>query len=123
MANEITYSLSLAVAKANGPTYSRTISGSRADMAGSHLHATTQDIGTAYEAVVVPAEVATKGFAFFKNLDATNYLEIGVEVSSAFYAFAKLKAGQSALVPLSNISLFAKANTGACILELAIVEL
>ena len=38
------------------------------------------------------------GYAFFRNIDATNYVEIGVQISTVFYAFAKLKAGEVAVV-------------------------
>ena len=76
-----------------------------------------QNIGTSYEAVNV-ADLTNKGFALFTNLDATNFVEVGVEVSAAFYPFLKLLPGESSVVRLSpSVSLFAKADTAAVNLE------
>ena len=39
---------------------------------------------------------ASPGLAAFSNLDALNYVEIGIRVSQVFYPFMKLLAGQQA---------------------------
>lgn len=78
-----------------------------------------QTIGTSYEAIAI-GDVATAGVAVFKNLDATNYVEIGVEVSAAFYAFAKLKPGEAYPIRLASGTIFAKANTAPVSLEYTI---
>lgn len=125
MANEITASCQLLV---NNPTANIIIQGAtyenKVTMSGTHVHRTVQDIGTTYELIVIPAEVATLGWARFTNCDATNYVELGVEVSSAFYGFVKLRPGRTCLVPLAmgRTALFGRANTGGVKLDIEIVE-
>ena len=82
----------------------------------------TLEIGTTYEAIST-TDITNKGFAFFKNLDATNFVEIGLDVSSTFYPFIKLLPGQSAIVPLSPaVSLYGRANTAAVKLTAHVLE-
>lgn len=79
-------------------------------------------IGTTHEALVLQ-DVSSLGWARFENLDATNYIEVGVVVSSTFYPFLKLLAGEYAFVRLgSAIVPYAKANTAACKLDYEIFE-
>lgn len=124
MANEISASGSLAGSKLGlvvpADSYAETN-----DMSGTHVHRTVQDVGTTYEAIVIPAEVATPGYARFKNLDTTNYVELGLEVSAAFYAFIKIPPGKSSgpiLLAMGRTALFARANTAAVKLDLTIYE-
>ncbi len=91
-------------------------------MTGTHYSTAAQTIGTTYEALGINADVATAGWAFFRNLDTTNYVEVGVEVAAAFYPLIKLKAGEAAIVRLATSSVFAKANTAAVNLEWMVVE-
>src|SRR4051794_24623505 len=65
------------------------------------------------------SDVTTLGVGVFRNLDASNYVELGLFVSSVFYPFAKLAAGQGCTVPLgmANNALYAKANTATVNLE------
>ena len=79
----------------------------------------TQSIGTGAHEALVLGEVGTPGYAFFHNTDSTNFVEIGIDESSTFHAFAKLKAGQKAVVPLTEAP-YAKADTGAVDLDYAI---
>lgn len=72
--------------------------------------------GTTYEAVPL-GDLTTPRLGYFKNLDATNYIEVGLEVSSAFYPFLRLKAGQHHPVLLGATAIFVKANTAACKFE------
>ena len=54
---------------------------------------------------------ATMGYAFFRNIDATNYIEIGVQVGGTFYALVKLKAGEVALLRMNQTNApYARAN-------------
>jgi len=55
--------------------------------------------------------VSTCGWARFENLDATNYVEIGVSVSSVFYPFIKLKPTEFCIVRLGSNAPYARANT------------
>lgn len=69
-----------------------------------------QDIGTSEEAIVL-GDVATDGGAFFaRNLDATNFVEIGLTGSYVI----KLKPGEFCFLSgVSDKDLYARANTAA----------
>lgn len=90
-------------------------------MAGGAFANAVQSIGTTYEQIVVPAEIATAGCVYFRNLDDTNYVEIGREVSAAFYPFIKLKPGEVMVGRMATNSFFAKANTAAVNLEMCLL--
>jgi hypothetical protein len=78
-----------------------------------------QSIGFAAEEVVtVAADVATLGVFGFKNLDDTNYVEIGPESAGAMVGFLKLKAGEVAIGRFkTGIVIRAQANTAAVKLQ------
>jgi len=121
MANEIRTTISLSVAKSS-LSLSKSLS-KQITMTGTHYHSTTQDIATAYEIIVIPAELATLGVAVLVNTDATNYVEIGRDVAAAFVPVIRLKAGESAIFRFApGFSYYAKANAGAVTLELMIIE-
>lgn len=72
-----------------------------------------QNIATSAEAIDVGA-VTTEGWAFFRNLDSTNYIEIGWDATGFQSAF-KLLAGDFAIVPLNSARTWqAQANAAAC---------
>ena len=59
--------------------------------------------------------ITVPGVAAFANLDLTNYVEIGIQVSGTFYPFIKLLAGQQAGPLFLGVALnavYARANTG-----------
>lgn len=78
-------------------------------------------IGTTHEAIPM-GDVATQGWAFFKNLDATNFVTIGIVVTATYYPMLKLKAGEFVLVRLSTNTIYAKADTAACQLDFIIFD-
>jgi len=120
MASEITATVALAATK--GYLIESVSTSVTADMTGTRSFSNVQAIGTSYEALVVNADITTSGWAYFRNLDTTNYIEIGVVVAATFYPLLKLKAGVPQLVHLSNGVLYAKANTAACDLKYVILE-
>ncbi len=81
-------------------------------------------VATAGENLVI-GDVTTPGVAYFKNVDPTNYIEVGLLNSAVFYPFIKLLPGEEysvRLAALGSSTLHAKANTAeaklyACILE------
>ena len=80
-----------------------------------------QIIGTSEEAIVV-TDVATPGYCFFRNLDATNFVTIGSFVSATYYPALKLKAGEYAICRLDGSKTFyAKADTANVKLQYAIL--
>lgn len=58
--------------------------------------------------------VTTVGWMYAQNLDGSNYVEIGVQVTGTFYPLVKLKAGEVALFRVSAAATpYARANTAA----------
>ncbi len=92
-----------------------------ATLAAEKWSANAQSIGTANEQLFPVTDIGTPGYALFHNTDATNYIELALD-SSTLQVIAKLKAGQFALIPLSTKTLYAKANTAACILNWLMLE-
>ena len=78
------------------------------------------DVGTAVE-VITKGDTANGGVYFFRNTDATNYVEIGLTSddtsSGTFYPMLKLLAGEFSLGRLSNANVFARANTASVNLQ------
>jgi hypothetical protein len=121
MANEIRTSVRLQVTKGN-LTIDRSTNSGRATMSGTRMSSVVQNIGTTYEAVSISSEVGTAGWAYLKNNDTTNYVEVGLEVSAAFHPFLKLKAGEAAVLRLATDTIFARADTAATDLEITVLE-
>lgn len=122
MAAEGNASLSLSVTKGN-------FSDTRAinfqfDYNGTYLSSGVQNVGTTHELVAISSDVATLGACFFRNLSATNYVEIGIVVSSTFYPVLKLKPteGQVVRLAVAYNALYAKSNTAACDLEYRVYQ-
>jgi hypothetical protein len=83
----------------------------------------TISVATAYAQISGLADMTNEGYCIARNLDSTNYLEIGVEVSAAFYPLIKLKAGEISVFRLTpGVSVFARANTAACRLHFWCLE-
>lgn len=120
MANEITITANLSAVK--GSLSVRKDSTLRVTMAGTASMDNVQNIGTAYEQIVIPAEIATAGYAWVRNLDTTNYVEIGVVVAATFYPLMVLKAGEMSLVRFATTTFYAKANTAAVNLEICLLQ-
>jgi hypothetical protein len=121
MANEITLTTGIQILKANlvGGVDQRTY---QVDMAGTRFIRNVQAVGTTYEAIVT-GDLASAGWASFRNLDATNYIEIGLEVSAAFQSFIRINAGQTVgPFRLATLSIFGRANTAAVNLDVFISE-
>lgn len=70
-----------------------------------------QTIGTSAEPIILGD--VEPGWLLFKNLDTTNYVEIGTE-SDVSDAQLKLKPGEGVLMPTEIDAWFAKANTAEC---------
>lgn len=78
------------------------------------------DVGTSVEQVT-QGDTTDGGVFFFRNIDETNYVEIGITSDDTsggtFYPFLKLRAGEYSIGRLSNATIFAKANTAAVNLQ------
>lgn len=121
MADEITVTLGLSATKGELKV-SLPTEVIRVDMAGSRTEGGVQDIGTTYEALSIGSDFGTAGYARFKNLDTTNYVEVGLEVAAAFHGFLKLLPGDIAVLRLATDALFARANTAAVKLQFELLE-
>lgn len=120
MANEIKYQLSLTATKGFMSVANQTAILS-ADMTGDPVASGVQSIGTTAVAIGIGG-VTTAGFSFFRNLSTTNFVEIGTGTGGSFVSFAKLKAGESAIIRLGTNAPTARANTAAINLQYVILS-
>uniref|UniRef100_A0A6M3IZP3 Uncharacterized protein n=1 Tax=viral metagenome TaxID=1070528 RepID=A0A6M3IZP3_9ZZZZ len=116
MADEITITVRMAFSK-SGAKASRT-ENINVDVTGDAFTHEVQSVGTSEEELAQGADLGTPGYIFLKNLDPTNYIEIGLTGSYTI----KLKAGEVTLFRLAGASVYAKANTAACLCEYIILE-
>ena len=121
MANEITVDARLRVVKAL-VTDEKVLRSATFDMAGDNLTSQVQLIGTSHESLAIVSDIAIAGYAWFRNVDATNFIEIGLEVAAAFQPLIKLKSGEVAVLRLATTSVFARANTAAVNLQFLVLE-
>lgn len=121
MSGEIKMTVGLTVNKGGlsvtFPTKTKSI-----DMSGTRSGDIVQDIGTTHEAITIPSDLGTEGVTYFVNLDATNYVEIGVDVAAAFYPLLKIKPLEEYPFRLAIAAPYAKANTAPVKLRTFIAE-
>jgi len=121
MANELTITGSLRFIKGSSK-FERNPGTLQFDVSGSPFAAGAQSIGTATHEAIAMNDVATAGWYFFRNLDQTNYVEVGKDVGGTFHAFLKLEPNETSTGRLALNAPYAKANTGACVLEYGILS-
>lgn len=120
MANEITLTLKMSVSK--GFLSHREDPGVQSvDMNGSNGTGGIQNIGTTAETIVM-GDTGTAGYAYLRNTDSTNYVDIGTGTGGSFVAFAKLKAGECCVFRLGTNAPTARANTAAINLQYFILS-
>lgn len=121
MANEITATAGLVCTKSGTTVNGTTVK--VITLTGSGQWSNTQAIGTAAELIAYPSDLTTEGitYIYFKNDDATNYIEIALD--NFTNVFLKLLAGQCALIRshTANPTHYARANTAACNLRIVAV--
>jgi len=117
MANEITITTGLVATSGNFLVQHSTLT-KQATLTTARRSLNTQLISTSSTALVIASGVAAAGgWAWFRNLDTTNYVEVGVQVSGTFYPLVRLNAGEAAVFRLGVITPYAYANTGSVYLE------
>lgn len=123
MADEIEINLSWTIAK-NGRSRTLTASSTQWDMAGNVWIDNCASIGFAAHEALALGDVTTPTFGYFKNLNATNFVQIGYDATGAFKPFLKLLAGQECAVWLdaSMAVPYAKADTGAVLLDYVLAQ-
>ena len=109
----------------NGFTISPQGGTTNVTLTGTGYVANKQTIGFAAHEALVLGEVASPGLAWFKNLDATNYVEIGYDTAGTFRPGIKLLAGDPPMqfrFSAAAAAPYAQANTGAAKLAYIITE-
>lgn len=89
------------------------------DVTGDAFTHEVQSVGTSEEELAQGADLGTPGYVFIKNMDSTNYVEVG---STTGVYDLKLQAGECAVYRHNSNTLYAKANTAACLVEYIIIE-
>jgi len=83
----------------------------------------TQTIGFAAHEALDITGLTTLGVAYFRNRDASNFAEIGVDVAATFYPLVRLNPGEGWAFRLSQgITPYAQADTGAVVLQREILD-
>lgn len=122
MANEITSNSKLAGSK-NGTTVTLEVNTQR-DLTGVGLHSQQLSIGTSAEQITWPGDLTSEGITevCIKNHDATNYVEVGGDSGLTVFKL-KVPAGCTAkfFTSSGNPTVYAKANTAACIVTVVAV--
>lgn len=116
MANELTLSLRINYEKA-GAKVSRDTGSSQITIAGTAIAQGVRSASTSWTSQSI---VAAPGYVYVKNLDATNYLDLGRDGTNAA---EKLLAGQWAFFPISGTALYTRANTAAVDFEFIVFSL
>jgi hypothetical protein len=117
MSNELKIIVSLNFSK--GGAKANRAESIQVDVTGDAFTHEVQSVGTSEEELAQGADLGTPGYIFIKNLDDTNYVEVG---STTGVYDIKLKAGEVALYRHNSGTIYAKANTAACNVEHWIIE-
>ena len=104
MANEISLTISASLTNGN---LKDTFSPGQIQVTQTtpRLHNSVVAAATTAE-VLVLGDITDVGYAFFRNLDATNFVHIGVGTTGGIAALVKLMAGQVCCMPLTTGSTF-----------------
>lgn len=117
MANEITLGVSVAVVKGL-MAMARTVTGLQLTMAGTATVQAVKSVGTVKETLDLLG-VSAPGYVLLRNLDATNFVEVGEDADTPFL---KLKAREVAVFRMAGTTLSAKADTAAVNLEYMVLS-
>ena len=116
MANEVTFNGSIVIR--SGFFFEQINPGSiQIDLASDVGDGGVQDIGTATHEALPTANAGDGGLYFFRNLDSTNYVEVGLDDTGSFVSFLKLLPAEYSIGRLSSSAIYAKANTAAVDLQ------
>ena len=120
MANEIYTSISYKARK-NGADISIS-SAHNVTMTGDDMINTTQVIGTTAELVGFGEITGAPGEVVIKNLDATNFIELGGDSGLTVFK-TKLLPGRSTIFQPSSATLYAKADTASVRIQILANEI
>ena len=89
---------------------------------GNYIVDGVQNVATSATAITLGA-VTNAGWAYFKNLGPSNYVELGcMDVNTNFVAFARLATNEVAVLWLGTLAPYGKANAAAVKLDYAISD-
>lgn len=117
MANELSINQSLTFAKGNY-RLSITPGNLQFTVTGTLFEHNTVTVTTS-DGALNKGSIGTIGYCYVRNLDATNYVDVGVDGTNYV---VRLKPGENALFPVHGSAVHAKANTASCNVEYAFVE-
>jgi len=120
MANEIYTSINYTCRK-GGADISITTSKS-VNMTGDDMLNATQEIGTTAELISFGEISGAPGEVVIKNLDATNFIELGGDSDLTVFK-TKLLPGRATVFQPSSATLYAKANTAAVRIQILANEI
>jgi hypothetical protein len=123
MSNEVKATTRLSFSKGGAKTSRGQTN--QVDVTGDDYDQGVQIIGTSNEVLTVKADLGTAIlWCYFKNLDATNFIEIGNQNGGAPIYFVKLAAGDACVLPVdvTRDNIACKADTASCRLEFIVVE-
>jgi len=119
MPNEISQTINFAASK-NGATVSIN-STKRIDMSGNELLQNTQLIGTTAETISLGDIAGAPAQVCVKNLDATNFVEIGGD-SGLTVLKLRVLPGEASLFRPTSGTLYGKADTAAVRIQVVAAE-
>jgi len=117
MSDELKLAIILSFSKGNAKA--NRVENIEVDVTGDAFVHEVVEIATSETTITQKTEMGTPGYIFLKNMDSTNYTEVGV--TTGVYT-VKLKAGEIALYRHDGAAILAKANTAACLLEYCLIE-
>lgn len=118
MANEATVTTSLQFKKGN-VDLTLSDAAKKFDVTGTRYQRAVQNVGTSEEALDM-GDITDPGWAYFRNLDTSNYVEIRAATGDA--ACIRINAGESCCFRLVATAPFVIANTASLDLEYMIVQ-
>lgn len=114
MANELSVSgLSVSFTKANVPSVSFNAGSLSITVSGTTIMDSVQDVGTSEEAILL-GDVATGGYWFVQNMDATNFVTL--RSATGVTGLVKLLAGEWAIFRTNSSAAapYIIADTSSC---------
>jgi len=119
MADELSYAMQVTYTH-NGRTLQLPATTITVDVTGNNIVSGVM-LATVASAVAVPiGAIGTSGFAVFRNLDATNYVNIGVD-SAGLVVQTKLLAGEQCMMRMTAAP-YVQADTADCLLSYTVIE-
>lgn len=121
MADEIQVTTRLTVSN-DGYVEERTPSRLKVTQVARGGAAGTQAIGTTYEAIGT-GDVTVEGFTYIRNLDDTNFVQVGLDGGASLTPLIRLDAGEFCVFRVDDAAtLFAQADTAEVDIDVMILE-